>query len=114
MAMALDFEQWVALVKQQGETRGRDRLVGVIVTLAARLLDISRSRVHQLLRAKKLTAVDVYDERRTRIGHMVTLAVRPVAAIREWQVHGRDMSSAERATNAAARITATFGNRWVG
>ena len=74
MAMALDVQQWVALVKQYGETRGRDRLVGVTVTLAARLLDISRSRVHQLLRSRKLIAVDVYDERRTRIGHMVTLA----------------------------------------
>jgi len=96
MAMALNVEQWVALVKQQGETRGRDRLVGVTVTLAARLLDISRSRVHQLLRAKKLTAVDVYDERHTRIGHMVTLAsierrrrtVRPRRT--QWTKRGRD------------------------
>jgi len=49
-------------------------LVGVSVTLAARLLGVSRSRVHQLLKAKKLAAVGVYDEQQIRIGHMVTLA----------------------------------------
>ncbi len=74
MATALSVRQWVALVRQHGETRERDRLLGVTVTLAARLLGVSRSRVHQLLKARKLVAVDVFDERRTRIGHMVTLA----------------------------------------
>ena len=74
MATALDVERWVDLVRQHGETRERDRLLGVTVTLAARLLGVSRCRVHQLLKTRKLVAVDVYDERRTRIGHMVTLA----------------------------------------
>jgi predicted HTH domain antitoxin len=74
MAKVLAARQWAALVAQCGETRDRDRYVGVSVTLAARLLGVSRSRVHQLLNARKLVAVDVYDERRIRIGHMVTLA----------------------------------------
>ena len=62
------------MVEAFGATPRRDQLIGVSVTLAARLLGISRARVHQLLRSKKLRAVDVYDERHTRIGHMVTLA----------------------------------------
>jgi hypothetical protein len=74
MATTLDVRQWVGLVRKHGESRDRDRLVGVSITLAARLLGISRSRVHQLLNASKLAAVDVYDERHTRIGHMITMA----------------------------------------
>jgi hypothetical protein len=74
MAIALDAHKWAALVKERGETRERDRLVGVSITLAARLLNVSRSRVHQLVKSRKLATVDVYDERQTRIGHMVTLA----------------------------------------
>ena len=62
------------MVKAFAATPKRDRLIGISVTLAARLLGISRARVHQLLRSKKLRAVDVYDERNARIGHMVTLA----------------------------------------
>ena len=52
----------------------RDTVVGVSITLAAWLLGVSRSRVHQLLKGRKLSAVDVYDERHVRIGHLVTLA----------------------------------------
>ncbi len=74
MATAFDACRWASLVKERGETRERDRLVGVSITLAARLLEVSRSRVHQLVKSRKLLTVDVYDERRTRIGHMVTLA----------------------------------------
>ena len=74
MAKALYVNDWVSMVKAFATTPKRDRLIGVSVTLAARLLGISRARVHQLLRSKKLRAVDVYDERHTRIGHMVTLA----------------------------------------
>lgn len=74
MAKALNVNDWVSMVRTFAATPKRDRLIGVSVTLAARLLGISRARVHQLLRAQKLRAVDVYDERHTRIGHMVTLA----------------------------------------
>jgi len=41
---------WVSLVRQGG-TAKLDTLVGVSVTLAAHLLRVSRSRVHQLLKA---------------------------------------------------------------
>src|SRR5215831_19925645 len=74
VAKALYVNDWVSMVKAFASSPKRDRLIGVSVTLAARLLGISRARVHQLLRSKKLRAVDVYDERHTRIGHMVTLA----------------------------------------
>ena len=74
MAKALHVNDWVSMVKASTAVPKRDTLLGVSVTLAARLLGISRARVHQLLRAQKLRAVDVYDERHTRIGHMVTLA----------------------------------------
>ncbi len=81
------------MMRESGATPKRDSLIGVSVTLAARLLGISRSRVHQLLNAKKLAAVDVYDEQRTRIGHMVTLASishrRRTAGHRrtQWRAH---------------------------
>jgi hypothetical protein len=74
MATTLAAEQWRSLVTQCRDVHERDRLVGVSVTLAARLLGISRSRVQQLVRAEKLKVVDVYDEHRIRIGHLVTLA----------------------------------------
>ena len=74
MPQILGAHQWAALVGQLSDPRERDRMVGVSVTLAARLLGVSRSRVQQLLKANKLSVVDVYDERRKRIGHMVTLA----------------------------------------
>jgi len=74
VAQALHVNDWVSMVKTFAASPKRDRLIGVSVTLAARLLGISRARVHQLLRSKKLRVVDVYDEQRTRIGHMVTLA----------------------------------------
>jgi hypothetical protein len=68
-----DVQRWVALIRQYEGKPERDRLVGVTVKLAARLLGISRSRVHQLLRSRKLVAVNVRDERGARIGHMVSL-----------------------------------------
>ena len=74
MARALYIDEWVSLVTTFADTAKRDRLIGVSVTLAARLLGISRARVHQLLRSRKLKTVDVFDERHSRIGHMVTLA----------------------------------------
>jgi len=74
VAQTLHVNDWVSMVKTSAASRKRDRLIGLSVTLAARLLGISRARVHQLLRSKKLRAVDVYDEHHTRIGHMVTLA----------------------------------------
>src|SRR5262249_11367109 len=74
VAKALHVNEWVSMVKTFATTPKRDTLIGVSATLAARLLGISRARVHQLLRAKKLRAVDIYDERHARIGHMVTLA----------------------------------------
>ena len=73
MTRAFKARQWASLVAAQGETPKRDHLVGLSVTLAARLLAISRSRVHQLVKAKKLAIVDVYDERGIRIGHLVSL-----------------------------------------
>ena len=74
MTEALNVDDWVSMVRESANTPKRDKLIGVSVTLAARLLGVSRVRVHQLLRTQKLRAVDVYDERETRIGHMVTLA----------------------------------------
>jgi hypothetical protein len=93
MARAMQVRQWVAMVREVGTRPDRDTLIGVSITLAARLLGVSRSRVHQLLKVRKLAAVDVYDEQRTRIGHMVTLAsiarrrrtVRPRRT--QWRPH---------------------------
>lgn len=74
MVKRLDVTEWVSLVREATQAEDREAVFGVSVTLAARLLGVSRSRVHQLLNGRKLMAVDVYDERQTRIGHMVTLA----------------------------------------
>ncbi len=74
MARTLDAAEWAARVKQCAGTPERDRLIGLSVTLAARLLGVTRSRVHQLIKTKKLAVMDVYDETHTRIGHLVTIA----------------------------------------
>lgn len=66
--------EWVDMVRGADARAHRDQLIGVSVTLAAHLLGVSRARVHQLLRTRKLAAIDVFDERKARIGHMVTLA----------------------------------------
>ena len=74
MVRNLQVREWVGLVREADVGARRDQLIGVSITLAAHLLGISRARVHQLLRARKLAAIDVYDDRKARIGHMVTLA----------------------------------------
>jgi hypothetical protein len=74
MAKVLQVREWVSLVRQFGGTPERDTVMGVSVTLAAWVLGVSRSRVCQLLKGRKLSAVDVYDDRRIRIGHLGTLA----------------------------------------
>ena len=73
MRRAYRAADWAALVRQCARPHDRDRLVGVSFTLAAQLLRISRNRVHQLVKAGKLSVADVFDGR-TRIGHLVTLA----------------------------------------
>lgn len=72
-ALILSADQWSESVRQCVQFSERDKLVGVSLTLAAKLLSVSRSRVHQLVRLKKLSVVSVYDGNR-RIGHLVTLA----------------------------------------
>jgi len=74
VARSLKVQEWVTMVRAAGAQSHRDNLLGVSVTLAACLLGVSRARVHQLLNLKKLIAVDVFDERHVRIGHLVTLA----------------------------------------
>lgn len=74
MARRVDIERWAARVRNCANAAERERFTGVSVTLAARLLGVSRSRVQQLLKAGKLTVIDVLDERRVRIGHLVTMA----------------------------------------
>jgi hypothetical protein len=65
--------EWTRLVWQSTDGRDRDKLLGVSVTLAAKLLGVTRSRVHQLVKTRKVSIVDVYDAG-IRIGHLVTLA----------------------------------------
>jgi len=74
MAKMLHVREWVSLVRQLGGTPKQDTVMGVSITLAAWLLGASRSRAHQLLKGRKLSVVDVYDERHVRIGHLITLA----------------------------------------
>jgi len=74
MAHRVEVRRWVARVRKCASAAERERFIGVSVTLAARLLYVSRSRVQQLLKAGKLTVIDVLDERRVRIGHLVTIA----------------------------------------
>ncbi len=74
MTRTVNAERWAARVRECKNAVERERFVGVSVTLAARLLGISRSRVQQLVKAGKLSIIDVLDERRVRIGHLVTIA----------------------------------------
>lgn len=64
---------WVQAVRSASTASDRDHLVGVSVTLAAKLLGVSRSRIHQLVKSSKVSVVDVFDGA-NRIGHLVTLA----------------------------------------
>jgi hypothetical protein len=73
VARRIDVNQWVVSVVQCKGPDQRDRLIGVSCTLAAKLLIVSRSRIHQLIKTDKLTVIDVYDGA-IRIGHLVTLA----------------------------------------
>jgi hypothetical protein len=69
-----EVSDWVSLVREFGATPNRDSVIGVSVTHAARLLGVSRSRVHQLLRAKKLAAVDIIRRVVHAYPHVVTFA----------------------------------------
>jgi hypothetical protein len=69
----LSADQWSASVRQCTHVLERDHLIGVSITLAAKLLNVCRSRVHQLIGSQKLSLVSVYEGKR-RIGHFVTLA----------------------------------------
>lgn len=66
-------DHWANCVRLCADPKQRDQLLGVSITLAARLLRVSRSRVHQLVNSGKLAVVNVYDGG-ARIGHLVTLA----------------------------------------
>ncbi len=74
MQRTVSVSKWAARVRDCANAAERERFIGVSMTLAARLLGVSRSRVQQLLKAGKLAVIDVLDERRVRIGHLVTIA----------------------------------------
>jgi hypothetical protein len=74
MSRAFRATDWARLVWQSREDGGRDQFMGVSVTLTAKLLGITRNRVHQLIKEGKLSTVDVYDDATVRVGHLVTLA----------------------------------------
>jgi hypothetical protein len=74
MATVFQVREWASLVKRLGGTPRRDSVVGLSITLTAYVLGVSRSRVHQLLKGGKLSAVDVYDGRQVRVGHLITLS----------------------------------------
>ena len=65
---------WRTLFKQCKTRAERDALMGLPIQLAAKVLGISRTRIHQLLKEEKLDSVSVRDEETgVRIAHMVTL-----------------------------------------
>ena len=71
MTRVINASEWASLVRQS-DTAGRDRLLGLSLKLTACVLGVTPSRVHQLLKQGKLSAIDVYDERRQR-SRLVTL-----------------------------------------
>jgi hypothetical protein len=73
MARVMNANDWVARFHGSRTSAEKECLAGVSITLAAKLLGVSRSRVHQLINADKLSVVDVL-EGRVRIGHLVTFA----------------------------------------
>ena len=68
MAKSLNARQWAELVVNVSEVPARDRLVGVSITLAGRLLGVTRSRIHQLLPALRISFVTAESERQPRVG----------------------------------------------
>ena len=68
-------QEWRTLFKRCKTRTEREALMGLPINLAAKLLGIGRSRIHQLLKEEKLDSVSVRDEKTgVRIAHMVTLA----------------------------------------
>lgn len=69
----LHADDWAERVSRCTTSTERDAITGVSLTLTAHLLGVSRCRVHQLVKANKLSVIDVFDGQ-VRIGHLVTLA----------------------------------------
>ncbi len=104
MAPEVRVKRWVERVRDCASATERERFLGVSVTLAARLLRVSRARVQQLVKAGKLRVIDVRDERGVRIGHLVTMAsinhrrrtVRPTKTQWRPEPKGRAVRKARR------------------
>ena len=67
-------DAWCKRYRGCESARDRLKLVGPPIKLAADVLGVGRTRVHQLIKAGKLDSISVYDEVGHRIGHFVTQA----------------------------------------
>jgi hypothetical protein len=74
MQATYNARQWRQLYLQCKTPSQRDEITGLPINLAARFLGVTRERIRQLVREKKLDSVKVFDEvKGTRIAYLITL-----------------------------------------
>lgn len=74
MRIRYSIQEWGQRFKKARTAKARQELVGPPINLAAEVLGITRTRVHQLITENKLDSVSVYDDFGSRIGHFITQA----------------------------------------
>ncbi len=74
MKRAYTARQWRERYKDCSTAEERRKIIGPPINLAAEVLGITRTRVHQLVKEGKLDSISVYDDVGHRIGHFVTQA----------------------------------------
>ena len=72
MKIRYSMQEWCKRYKRARTAKARHELLGPPINLAAEVLGITRTRVHQLITENKLDSVSVYDDFGSRIGHFIT------------------------------------------
>jgi hypothetical protein len=66
--------QWSERYKACNTAEERRKILGPPINLAAEVLGITRTRIHQLVKEDKLDSISVYNDARQRIAHFITQA----------------------------------------
>lgn len=74
MKIRYSIQKWCERFEKARTGKAQHELHGPPINLAAELLGITRTRVHQLIKEDKLDSVSVYDDFGHRIGHFITQA----------------------------------------
>ncbi len=72
MKIRYSMQEWCRRYKKARTGKARQELLGPTINLAAEVLGVTRTRVHQLIKEDKLDSISVYDDFGSRIGHFIT------------------------------------------